>query len=125
MNKTELVVATCANSFKFSAHNNDQYQHFEQFIGILIGYVQQRDIELKKNCLISLNSIAFNKNLKICLNDKIDSLISVTLGETQIRKEYITTVDLGPFKHTVDKGEPIRKAAFSLLETISENFRFN
>jgi hypothetical protein len=39
----------------------------------------------------------------------------LALQETPIKKELQTVIDLGPFKHTVDNGEPIRKAAFSLL----------
>ena len=45
--------------------------------------------------------------------------------ETPIKKELVITVDLGPFKHTVDNGASIRKAAFNLLETLTEQFAFN
>ena len=52
-------------------------------------------------------------------------IVQAALAETPIKKELITTVDLGPFKHTVDNGVPNRKAAFSLLETLVEHFSFN
>ena len=39
-----------------------------------------------------------------------------------LKKELITTIDLGPLKHKVDNGAPIRKSAFSLLQNLSEKF---
>jgi cullin-associated NEDD8-dissociated protein 1 len=44
----------------------------------------------------------------------------VTIKETTIKPELITEVDLGPFKHKVDEGIPIRKGAYALLETMVE-----
>jgi cullin-associated NEDD8-dissociated protein 1 len=40
--------------------------------------------------------------------------------ETVIKPELITEVDLGPFKHKVDEGIPIRKAAYALLDSLVE-----
>ena len=63
--------------------------------------------------------------MKSSVKSRIEDIVEVALAETPIKKELIVTVDLGPFKHTVDNGAPNRKAAFSLLETIVENFTFN
>jgi cullin-associated NEDD8-dissociated protein 1 len=50
----------------------------------------------------------------------IEKLHKLAAVETQIRPELITEVDLGPFKHKVDEGIPIRKAAYSLFDTMVE-----
>jgi len=125
LSNNQRTVATCARSFKFSAHNNKNPQYFQPFIKILIHLVKQHDLAVKKNSLQSLSQIVFNNNLKVLLKDKIEEVVLITLQETPIKKELIITVDLGPFKHTVDNGAQIRKAAFGLLENISEKFSFN
>lgn len=42
------------------------------------------------------------------------------LAETPTRKELIEEVDIGPFTQKYDRGIPIRRAAFQLLQTLFE-----
>lgn len=45
---------------------------------------------------------------------------SFAFAETPIRKELIEEVDIGPFTQKYDRGIPIRRAAFQLLQTLFE-----
>jgi hypothetical protein len=42
-----------------------------------------------------------------------------------VRAELVVEVELGPFKHKVDHGLPMRKAAFQLLETLNTKESFS
>lgn len=58
------------------------------------------------------------ESLKSEMRSDMPAILAFALHETPINKDLIQEVDLGPFKHRVDNGLPIRKAAFQLLETI-------
>lgn len=97
-------------------------QYFPSFIVNLINLIGNTDLSVKRYSLESLSMIFYNSQFRPILEDKVDQIIIITLKETPIKQELITAVDLGPFKYSVDNGAPIRKAAFVLLENITEKF---
>jgi len=119
------TIATCAKSFKYSSHKSTQPHIFRQFIPTLIKLIGHADIGIKRNTLEALTEICFNRSLCHELKQYTNDMIKLSLAETDIRKDLITQVDLGPFKYTVDNGAPIRKAAFNLLEVMVERFQIN
>ena len=75
-------------------------------------------MSVKKHALEALNAIVHNQpNVVRSIAEKLQK---IALGETQIRQDLITEVDLGPFKHKVDDGIPIRKAAYTLIDSLIE-----
>ena len=83
--------------------------------------------------LVTFNSAAHNKPslVRDLLvphqnggGEKIDtssSLIQHLYNETKVRKELIREVEMGPFKHTVDDGLDLRKAAFECMYTLLDS----
>ncbi len=80
------------------------------------------DPEVKKNALEAMTSIIHSNwtSLKSEVSALLDNILGFALSETRIRPELIEEVDLGPFKHKVDNGLAMRKAAFQLLETLQD-----
>lgn len=66
----------------------------------------------------SINAIIHNQ--PSIIRGDVALLHKMTIPETVIKPELITEVDLGPFKHKVDEGIPIRKAAYAVVETMVE-----
>ncbi|XP_031563225.1 cullin-associated NEDD8-dissociated protein 1-like isoform X2 [Actinia tenebrosa] len=85
-------------------------------IGQFLRTVQDADLNVRRVALVAFNSAAHNKPSLI--RDLLDSILPQLYNETKIRKELIREVEMGPFKHTVDDGLDIRKAAFECMYTL-------
>lgn len=75
-------------------------------------------MNVRRVALVTFNSAAHNKPMLI--RDLLIKLLPSVYGETKIRKELIREVEMGPFKHTVDDGLDLRKAAFECMYTLLE-----
>lgn len=113
-----LERATVVKAFKYAAAKETDPMDLENALEHLLKLVSDSDLNVKRNALESINAIVHNQPA-VVRND-LDKLHKVTIAETQIKPELITEVDLGPFKHKVDEGIPIRKAAYGLLDTMIE-----
>jgi hypothetical protein len=83
-------------------------------------------LDAKVSVFKALQQIASNDALKsLFTNDQKAKMVASTVAETVIKKELITTVDLGAFKDVRDAGIPVRKEAFNLLEVMTNQFIFD
>ena len=78
--------------------------------------LEDPDLKVRRGALLTLNSLANSKPNSI--RDSLATLLPLLYGETAKRPELVHQVDLGPFKHTVDDGLDLRKAAFECMETL-------
>ncbi|VDM59124.1 unnamed protein product [Angiostrongylus costaricensis] len=82
----------------------------QQCIGEFLQTMTDSDLNVRRVALVVLNSAAHNKPSLI--RNLLDVLLPSVYAETQVRKELIREVEMGPFKHQVDDGLDLRKSAF-------------
>uniref|UniRef100_A0A3P8YST0 TATA-binding protein interacting (TIP20) domain-containing protein n=1 Tax=Esox lucius TaxID=8010 RepID=A0A3P8YST0_ESOLU len=87
--------------------------------GDFLKTLQDKDPNVRRVALVMFNSAAHNKPSLI--HSQLASVLPSLYKETQIRKDLIREVEMGPFKHTVDDGLDVRKAAFECMYTLLDN----
>ncbi|KAK3025449.1 hypothetical protein RJ639_041335 [Escallonia herrerae] len=81
--------------------------------------IKDHDRHVRRAAVLALSTAAHNKpNL---IKGLLPELLPLLYDQTLIKKELIRTVDLGPFKHTVDDGLELRKAAFECVDTLLDS----
>jgi hypothetical protein len=113
-----LKKSTIAKSVKYSGQKATENQHFKTIAVDLIKLKTETDPEVKKNALEGLTTIV-HSNVQL-VSELLGDMQMFAFAEVPIRKELIEEVDIGPFTQKYDKGTPIRRAAFQLLQTIFE-----
>ncbi|CAI9623879.1 unnamed protein product [Staurois parvus] len=88
-------------------------------IGDFLKPLQDSDPNVRRVALVMFNSAAHNKPSLV--RKLLNSVLPPLYNETKVRKELIREVEMGPFKHTVDDGLDVRKAAFECMYTLLES----
>ncbi|NWR56784.1 CAND1 protein, partial [Bucorvus abyssinicus] len=88
-------------------------------IGNFLKTLQDPDLNVRRVALALFNSAAHNKPSLI--RDLLSVVLPSLYNETKVRRELIREVEMGPFKHTVDDGLDVRKAAFECMYTLLES----
>jgi len=113
-----LMRTTVVTAMKFTI--SDQPQPIDQLLRSEIGHflttLKDPDLNVRRVALVAFNSAAHNKPSLI--RDLLRDVLPQLYNETQKRKELIREVEMGPFKHEVDDGLDLRKAAFECMYTL-------
>ena len=136
--KSPLARSTVVTAIKFTI--TDQPQPIDEILkrtlSKFLNKIQDEDINVRRVALVTFNSAAHNKpslvrdlllpSVSAHQNggepmDASSSLIQHLYNETKVRKELIREVEMGPFKHTVDDGLDLRKAAFECMYTLLDS----
>nr|XP_027787662.1 cullin-associated NEDD8-dissociated protein 2 isoform X2 [Marmota flaviventris] len=68
-----------------------------------------------------LKSYSAVHNKPSLVRDLLQDILPLLYQETKIRRDLIREVEMGPFKHTVDDGLDVRKAAFECMYSLLES----
>lgn len=116
-----LMRATVLTALKFTI--SDQPQAIDPLLRLSIGQfleaLEDPDLNVRRVALVAFNSAAHNKPSLI--RDLLDTVLPKLYLETNVRKELIREVEMGPFKHIVDDGLDLRKAAFECMYTLLDS----
>lgn len=116
--ESPLIRSTVVTAIKFTIL--DQPQKIDSLlrgcIGDFLAMLQDSDLHVRRVALVTFNSAAHNKPSLI--RDLLETVLPHLYNETKVRKELIREVEMGPFKHTVDDGLDLRKAAFECMYTL-------
>ena len=86
---------------------------------IMFALESDKYFQVRKNILLSFYSL-----LNVLHTSDVRGVIREgqkhIYKQTVVIPELIKEVDLGPFKHKVDKGTPLRRAAFECMEVMLE-----
>ncbi|KAK2091432.1 Cullin-associated NEDD8-dissociated protein 2 [Saguinus oedipus] len=109
----------------------------KSFIREFMESLQDPDLNVRRATLAFFNSAVHNKPSLI--RDLLDDILPLLYQETKIRRDLIrevrsrtgdpgedatshaSLVEMGPFKHTVDDGLDVRKAAFECMYSLLES----
>lgn len=115
-----LMRTAVVSAIKFTI--SDQPQPIDpllrQCIGKFLYALKDPEPSVRRVALIAFNSAVHNKPSLV--RDLLPELLPHLYSETTVKKELIREVEMGPFKHTVDDGLDIRKAAFECMYTLLE-----
>ena len=71
--------------------------------------------------------LCFNTIANVCrdlIEPDIDTLIKQVYPYCETNKALIKQFELGPFKHKVDNGLPLRKATFQVMDSLQRVFAY-
>jgi len=80
-----------------------------------LNLLKDEELAVKRAALLTLNSALHHQPSLI--TDRLDTEVLPVLYEV-LNLKLERKVDLGPFKHVVDDGLPLRKAAFACMDTL-------
>jgi len=115
------IRATAVNALKFTItdHSHSIDKALIPIFSDFLVLVQDPDLGVRRFTVLCFNYAAHNK--PALLQPVMPKLLPMVYAETKLHPEWIREVEMGPFKHKVDDGLDLRKAAFEWMYQILES----
>eukprot|EP01129_Flabellula_baltica_P013065 TRINITY_DN6005_c0_g1_i1.p1 TRINITY_DN6005_c0_g1~~TRINITY_DN6005_c0_g1_i1.p1 ORF type:complete len:1226 (-),score=318.13 TRINITY_DN6005_c0_g1_i1:9-3665(-) len=112
--------ACAVAAIKFSLSHSDSgvgsvlSNVLDQFLNL----INDESILVRRSVLLTFNYVCYQR--PEIIRPYLSTYLSALYQETVVKPELIEEVEIGPFKHKVDRGLELRKAAFETMYTMLE-----
>jgi len=115
------IVYTIVAAIKFILAYDDviSIELIESLLLQVFNKISDENLKIKQISIITLITV-LNNQLNL-LVPYLPNLLPIIYEELPAKKEYQETIQIGPFKHKVDKALEVRKNAFEILYKLSLN----
>ncbi|CAJ1379573.1 unnamed protein product [Effrenium voratum] len=106
--------AAAVASVRFAAAKHCQASTILPLKEALLNCLGDEELQVRKVALHSVNVVCVSPTCSEVLQDSTDLILDRIKEDSKQKPELIREVDLGPFKHKVDDGLPLRKFAYTV-----------
>ncbi|KAL2132115.1 hypothetical protein VTI74DRAFT_4204 [Chaetomium olivicolor] len=120
-NESPMLRAIAVQALRYTLpDDNEAFDAYlrNSLVGMLKTALSDPEMEIRRHAMSTLTSAASNKPELILVN--LNQLMPFVMDETVIKPELIREVQMGPFKHIIDDGLEVRKAAYETLYALME-----
>jgi len=112
---TRAVVIT---ALRFALAPTTDHALLRDSLGPFLLLLKDENLVVRRQAMLTVNALG-HANIDLLAPTTLrDLILPVLYIEIEPNEKHIRILDLGPFKHKVDDGLPLRKAAFQCLETL-------
>eukprot|EP00928_Gymnodinium_smaydae_P021607 TRINITY_DN18454_c0_g1_i2.p1 TRINITY_DN18454_c0_g1~~TRINITY_DN18454_c0_g1_i2.p1 ORF type:complete len:1278 (+),score=348.29 TRINITY_DN18454_c0_g1_i2:74-3907(+) len=112
------VRATAVSSVRFAATKQGALTVLEPLRESLLQCLSDDEFQVRKAALHSVNVVCLSATCSELIRPHTELVLERIREDSKPRPELVREVDLGPFKHKVDDGLPLRKFAYTLCTSM-------
>merc|ERR1712190_143553 len=108
-----------ATAIKYGLNKSNGFKIPQSTVKAFLKSLSDSDLLVKRQTFLSINTI-LRVNHRLIVSE-LETILPNIFKATVTNQDLIREVDLGPFKHRVDDGLPLRKAAFTCMDSLLDS----